>query len=113
MDEKSLAALAHALGIVTGFIGALVIYLMSEGKPFARSQAREALNFQITVGIACIAMVILYIVLMFIPIIGLIIGLLLWLALVVGNLAFCIIAAMAASKEQAYQYPISLRLIKN
>jgi uncharacterized Tic20 family protein len=113
MDEKSLAALAHALGIVTGFIGALVIYLMSEGKPFARSQAREALNFQITVGIACIAMVILWFVLMFLPIIGGLVGFVLWLALVVGNLAFCIIAAMAASKEQAYQYPFSLRLIKN
>jgi len=102
-DENNLAMIAHILGIVIGFIGPLIIYLTAKDKPFAYSQAKEALNFQITVVIAWVACAVL-------SFIG--IGLILYPAVWVVNLIFCIMAAMAASKGEAYKYPIAIRLIQ-
>lgn len=49
-EERTLALAAHLLGIVTSFVGALVIWLISKdaspSKPFATDQAKEALNFR-------------------------------------------------------------------
>ncbi len=108
-EERTLALAAHLLGILTSFIGALVIWLISKdaspSKPFATDQAREALNFQITVIIAYVAAVILAIVsfgiLFFVPT-------LVWIA----NLVFCILAAVKANNGEHYRYPFTLRLIK-
>ncbi|MCC4615553.1 DUF4870 domain-containing protein [Xanthomonas campestris pv. asclepiadis] len=108
-EERTLALAAHLLGILTSFIGALVIWLISKdaspSKPFATDQAKEALNFQITVIIAYVAAVILTIVsfgiLFFVPT-------LVWIA----NLVFCILAAVKANNGEHYRYPFTLRLIK-
>ncbi len=102
-DEKTLALLAHILGIVSGFVGALIIYLIATDKPFAKQQAQEALNFQITLIIGWAASVVLMIV-------G--IGVFLYPLVWVANLVFCIMGAMAVSKGEAYRYPFALRLIK-
>lgn len=102
-DENNLAMIAHILGIVIGFIGPLIIYLTAKDKPFAYSQSKEALNFQITVVIAWVACAVL-------SFIG--IGFILYPAVWVVNLIFCIMAAMAASKGEAYKYPIAIRLIQ-
>ena len=51
-EQKTMAMLAHFLGVVSGFIGALVIWLINKDKAdsgFVVDQAKEALNFQITV----------------------------------------------------------------
>ena len=63
-DARSMAMLSHLLGIFTGFLGPLVIYLMNGRKdPFVRHHASEALNFQITYAIAivvsCLAILVL------------------------------------------------------
>ena len=66
-------------------------------------QAKEALNFQITVTIAMVISIILMIVIIggiLAPIVGVI------------NLVFCIIAAVKANNGEAYRYPFTLRLIK-
>jgi len=102
-DENNLAMIAHILGIVIGFVGPLVIYLTAKDKPFAYSQSKEALNFQITVVIAWLACAVL-------SFIG--IGFILYPAVWVVNLIFSIMAAMAASKGEAYQYPFAIRLVK-
>ena len=102
-DEKTLALLAHILGIVSWWVGALIIYLIATDKPFAKQQAQEALNFQITLAIAWVAVGVLSMVG-----IGLIIAPLVWIA----NLIFCIMGAMAVNKGEAYRYPFALRLIK-
>ena len=102
-DENSLAMIAHILGIVIGFIGPLIIFLTAKDKPFAYKQSKEALNFQITVVIAWLAAFIL-------SFIG--IGLVLYPAIWIVNLVFCIMAAMATSKGEDYVYPISIRLIQ-
>ena len=85
-----------------GFVGLLIIYLTAKDKPFACEQSREALNFQITVAIAWVAVAVL-------SVIG--IGLLLYPLVWVVNIVFCIIAGMAANKGEKYRYPFAIRLI--
>jgi uncharacterized Tic20 family protein len=102
-DERNLAMLAHLLGIVTGFVGPLVIWLIKKDEfGFAAGQAREALNFQITVSIALVASIMLKVVL---------IGILLVPIVFILNFVFCIVAAVSASKGKAYRYPLTLRLV--
>lgn len=103
-DDKNIAMLAHLLGIFTGFVGALVIWLVKkDSSNFIDDQAKEALNFQITVTIGlCASWVLAFI----------LIGILLVPAIVLANLIFCILAAIAASKGQLYRYPFALRLVK-
>ena len=63
-DSRTTAMLAHLLGIFTGFLGPLVIYLLNgEKDPFVRHHAAEALNFQLTMLIAWFATVLLMFVL--------------------------------------------------
>jgi uncharacterized Tic20 family protein len=105
-DQRTMALVAHILGIFTGFIGALIIWLINKDdttKPFVIDQSKEALNFQITVAIAYIISSILVVVL---------IGTLMLAAVWVANLVLCIMAAVKANNGEAYRYPFTLRLIK-
>jgi len=102
-DDINLALLAHLLGIVTGFVGALILWLVKKDSPFVTHHSLEALNFQITMAIAYVVCWLL----MFI-----VIGILLMPLLFIGNLVFCILAAMAASRGEMYRYPFALRLLK-
>lgn len=103
-DDRNLAMLAHLLGIVSGFIGALIIWLIKKDQStFIDEQGKEALNFQITVMIGfAIAMVLTVI----------LIGALLVPVLLIVNLVFCVLAAVAVSKGEHYKYPFAIRLLK-
>ncbi|HEX2530322.1 MAG TPA: DUF4870 domain-containing protein [Burkholderiaceae bacterium] len=103
-DECNLAMLAHLLGIFTGFLGALVIWLIKrDDSAYVAEQAREALNFQITMAIALFASGMLTLIL---------IGLLAIPVLLVANLIFCLMGAIAASKGHPYRYPFAWRLVR-
>jgi uncharacterized Tic20 family protein len=103
-DDMNIAMLAHLLGIITGFIGALIIWLVKkDDSAFISDQSKEALNFQITMMLAFVVSWVLAFIL-----IGLLLMPLLWIA----NLVFCILAAIAASKGENYRYPFALRLVK-
>ena len=105
-DQCTMSLLAHLLGIVTGPIGALIIWLISKddaSKGFVVDQSKEALNFQITVFIAIVISWILAFVL---------IGLLLMPLVGIANLVLCIIAGIKANNGESYRYPFALRLIK-
>lgn len=103
-DDRNLAMLAHLLGIVSGFIGALIIWLIKKDQSaFIDEQGKEALNFQITMLIAFVVAGMLMVIL---------IGALLMPLLFVANLVFCILAAVAVSKGEHYRYPVAIRLLK-
>jgi len=103
-DDRNLAMLAHLLGIVSGFIGALIIWLIKKDQSaYIDEQAKEALNFQITMVIAFVVSWILMFVL---------IGMFLMPLLMIANLVFCILAAVAVSNGKHYRYPVALRLLK-
>ena len=106
-DEKTMGMLAHVLGIVTGFVGALVIWLIKrEESPFVNDQGKEALNFQITIAIGYVASIILS----FIPVVQCV-TFILYPALWITSLVFSILGGLAANKGTVYRYPFALRLI--
>jgi hypothetical protein len=103
-DARTFAMLAHLLAIFTSFVGPLVIWLVKKDEhPFVDEQGKEALNFQITVVIAYVVAGLLTF---------LCIGFLLFSAVWVVNLIFCIMACVAVNKGEHYRYPVSIRFIK-
>ena len=98
--------IGHLSGIVAGFIGPLIIWLINKDKTdkeWLNAQAKEALNFQITVTIAYFVGGILTMIL---------IGILVVFAVMIANLVLCIMAGMKANEGVDYRYPFALRLIK-
>jgi uncharacterized protein len=104
-DQRMWATLAHISGLLFGFLGPLVIYLVTKERGrFVRSQSLEALNFQITLAIAVVVGVVL-------GIATLGIGFLLLPLVGVAALVLMILAAIAANRGEEYRYPFTLRLV--
>lgn len=102
-NDCNLSMLAHLLGIVTFIFGALIIWLIKKDESsFVGDNAREALNFQITVMLGFIVAKIL---------IWVLIGFALLPLIYIGNIVFCIVGAVAASKGQRYRYPLAFRFL--
>ncbi|MDQ2972259.1 MAG: DUF4870 domain-containing protein [Rhodanobacteraceae bacterium] len=104
-DDRNLALITHLSGIIFSFIVPLIVWLIHKDrtdKAFLNGQAKEALNFQITILIGYVISWILIFVF---------IGILLWWLVWIVNLIFCILAAVAVSKGESYRYPFALRLI--
>ena len=120
-EERQWAMFAHLSALVGGlltsaaggwgtFIGPLVIWLVKKDTmPFVDDQGKEALNFNITVAIICLALVLLSIVTLGI---GLIIAIPAWVIVGIAWLVLTILAAVKANEGVAYRYPLTLRLIK-
>jgi uncharacterized protein len=121
-EQRQWAMFAHLSALLGGFvtagwagsigcfIGPLVIWMVKkETMPFVDDQAKEALNFNITVAIVFFALF-----LMTLLTLGIGIVLTLPLMIVVGLawLVLTIIAAMKANQGESYRYPFALRLIK-
>lgn len=113
-QERQWAMFAHlsALigGLLTGhwlgigcFLAPLIIWLVKKDTmPFVADQAKEALNFNITVAIAGLICGLLMFVLVgfvLLPVLGIV-----WLVLI-------IMAAIKANEGVSYRYPFALRLI--
>jgi uncharacterized Tic20 family protein len=100
-DEKNLALISHIITLISSFLAPLIIYLIKKDESaFIAEHAKESLNFQITVFIICIVLII--------SIIGL---LLIWLVGIL-TLVFVIVATIRASEGKLYRYPFSIRFIK-
>lgn len=79
----------------------IVIWTMKkEAMPFVDRQGKEAINFQITVIIACIGLAVTIIGMILIPVVA------------VVSVVFAIIAGLKANEGVEYRYPFALRLIK-
>ena len=104
-DDRNLAMLTHLSGIIFSLIVPLIVWLVHKDradKAYLVREAKEALNFQITVLIGYVICGVLAIIL-----IGALLGWLLWLA----NLILCIVAAVKVSSDGSYRYPFALRLV--
>lgn len=102
-NDRNIAVLTHIGGIFFGFIPSLIVWLLKkDDSAYIGEQAREALNFQITVLIGFIIAWVLTFVL---------IGLLLLPAVWIANIVLSIMAAVKTSKGEDYRYPLALRLI--
>jgi uncharacterized Tic20 family protein len=109
-DDTNWGVIAHlsplaGLLVPFGSVIAPLIIMLTKGKDstFVEAQARESLNFQITIAIGIIASFLLFFVL---------IGFAIMPILIVADFVLIFLAAVAASKGENYQYPFTLRLIK-
>ena len=102
-EDKQWASFAHLGGIV-GFLPSLIIWLVFKDRGrFTATEAKEALNFQITLAIVYVISVLLWIAL---------IGILTYFAAVILSIIFSVFGFMKAKDGQSYRYPFALRLIK-
>ncbi len=98
-----LAALAGILVPLGNILGPFVVWLARRGgSRFAGDQAKEALNFNITVALGALVCYALT---------WLGVGFLLFVALALYWLAMTIIAAIKASEGTRYHYPLAVRLV--
>jgi len=112
-DARTMGMLCYLLCILTGFIGPLVIWLIKkEEMSFVKDQGKEVLNWIITVVIAAIALVVITIVLVMITPFFACLTYVVYMAVIVCNLVFCIIGAIKANQGIRYRFPFALRLIK-
>ncbi|MDM7831555.1 DUF4870 domain-containing protein [Cellulomonas edaphi] len=104
-DERTWAIVAHLLPLIgVGFLAPLVIWLVFRGRgPYLEDQAKESLNFQLTLLIGAIVGAILLIV---------VVGILVLIAVGIASLVFAILAAVACSRYEWYRYPVSIRFVK-
>jgi uncharacterized Tic20 family protein len=104
-EDTTLAVLAHLSIFAFGLIGPLVLFLVVKDdpqKPMTRWHAAEALNFHLSLLIYAIASVVLILVL---------VGILMLIALAIVGPVLGIVAAVAASKREAYRYPLTIRFV--
>ena len=121
-EQRQWAMFAHLSALLGGlltagwafsagcFLGPLMIWLMKkETMPFVDDQAKEALNFNITVAAIMVVLLGLGVVTFGI---GFVIALPLMALVGLVALVLVIIAAMKANDGIAYRYPFAIRLIK-
>src|SRR5690349_7169239 len=102
-EDKQWASFAHLGGII-GFLPSLIIWLIFKDRGVKTNvEAKEALNFQLTLLIAHVVGWILYIVL-----IGALIDIAAWIV----GLIFSIIAFTKVNAGESYRYPFAIRFIK-
>ena len=80
----------------------IIWFVKRDTMPFVADQAREAVNFQITLAIAGVLCVPLF----FLFGLGLVLG----IALFVYSIVCMVLAAKAANEGKAYRYPLTIRL---
>ncbi|MCU1594445.1 MAG: hypothetical protein JWO12_1837 [Frankiales bacterium] len=104
-EDTVLSILAHLSLFAFGLIGPLVLYLITKddsSKPMTRHHAAEALNFHLSLAIYAVVSAILIIV---------IVGFFMLLGLAVAATVLAITAAVAASRREAYRYPLTIRFV--
>ncbi len=102
-EDRQWASFAH-LGGILGILPALIIFLVFKDRgAFTNTEAKEALNFQITVLIAEIVAIVL---------IAVFIGGLLLPLVYIARLVFSILGFVKAKDGIAYRYPVAIRLVK-
>jgi uncharacterized Tic20 family protein len=97
--NTTLAALAHASTLVASFFGPILFLLLSDDDDeLVRENAKNAINFQITIFIYLLIAGIL---------VFLIIGLFLLPLIFVLDLILVIIATVKANNNEIYKYPLT------
>jgi uncharacterized Tic20 family protein len=103
-NDKLWSVLSHLSAFLgVGFILPLIVYLvMRKESEYVAANAREALNFHISLLIYAICCF---------PLVFVLIGIPLLMVLGVVSLVFAIIAAVKAADGFTYRYPLTLRLV--
>ncbi|PYZ97441.1 hypothetical protein CR205_02250 [Alteribacter lacisalsi] len=103
-DDKNMALLTHLSGLIIGFIGPLIFWLLKKDtSSFVDYHGKQALNLHISMFIyytvAAFSMIIL-------------VGFLLFPIVVIVNIVLIIMAALKAKDGQYYKMPLTIPFIK-
>lgn len=110
-EERTMGMLAHAIPLVAmvvsagvlGFVASLVLYLVYKDRgPFARENAANSLNVQITTGI---------VLLISIPLMFVLVGFVTYALALVFAFVLHLIGALKANSGQWWRPPFTLRLV--
>jgi len=110
-EERTMGMLAHAIPLVAmvvsagvlGFVASLVLYLIYKDRgPFARENAANSLNVQITTGI---------VLLLSIPLMLVLVGFLTWGIALVVAFVLHLVGALKANRGEWWRPPFTLRLV--
>jgi uncharacterized Tic20 family protein len=119
--ERQYALFNHLAGLlslidfaVIGFVTSLVMWLVRrEESEFLDDHGKEAVNFQISLGIYWIALFVIGTPLTLVTLgLALIVLVPIGIGLIVLRIIGCVCAALAANRGDFYRYPMCLRLIK-
>jgi uncharacterized Tic20 family protein len=109
-DERQWAMLCHVSAMlmyvtaIGGLVAPFVIWLLKrEEMPFVADQGKETINFQITILLALAAAVVLMLV---------VVGFVLFWALLAFHFVVTIVAAVKVTEGVAYRYPFCWRVLK-
>jgi uncharacterized protein len=101
-DDKNIWMLMIIGGIFFGFIPSLAVYLLKSENQLLKSVAKDNLNFQICLMIyATIAAVLVF----------LFIGILLLPIVIISSWVIQVLAALAASNGEKYNYPLTIKIL--
>ncbi|ELY51619.1 DUF4870 domain-containing protein [Natronolimnohabitans innermongolicus] len=110
---RTLAAGTHLLALVTWIVGPLLVMWLSRSE-YAKEHARNALNWQLTVGIVAYVAGALVVAtsltsdslfVLWSSVLG---------VLVLGaNLLFCAVAAVRALRGEQWEYPVAIRVTES
>ena len=110
-EERTMGILAHAIPLVAmvvsagflGFVASLVLYVMYKDRgPFARENAANSLNIQITTGI---------VLLVSLPLMLVLVGFLTWGLALVFAFVLHLLGALKANRGEWWRPPLTLRLV--
>jgi uncharacterized Tic20 family protein len=110
-EERTMGTLAHAIPLVAmvvsagflGFVASLVLYVLYKDRgPFARENAANSLNIQITTGI---------VLLVSLPLMLVLVGFLTWGLALVFAFVLHLIGALKANRGEWWRPPFTLRLV--
>ena len=107
--DPNTAMLAHLLGILTGFLGPLIIWLVKrDDSQFVDYHGKEALNFQLFYLLVSLGLVVISIVTFGVAIVVTVPAL---FVIAILFLVWEIQGCIAASRGEYYRYPMSIRFI--
>jgi uncharacterized protein len=100
--DNTLKIITHVLGYLTCWIGPLIILIAVEDEG-VKKHARKAFNWQMSLMIYGIVSIMLFLILIGIP---------MFIGLMIMDLVFIIVAAIKASKDELWNYPLSIPFLK-
>jgi uncharacterized Tic20 family protein len=103
-NEKIWSILSHLSTFIgLPFLLPLVVYLAMKGdSEYVAVNAREALNFHLSMLIYCLCCI---------PLVFIVIGIPVLFLIAIGSCILAVVAALKASDGGCYRYPLTIRLI--
>ncbi|HJQ93597.1 MAG TPA: DUF4870 domain-containing protein [Candidatus Thermoplasmatota archaeon] len=111
--EKTLAGVTHILGLLTLFLGPLVMYFVFKRKasPWLRAHLDEAVNYHILLTAAFVVLVVALAFLAQVDAVVLVVALVL-LLLAAAHVVFGLVAIVKAFRGKAYHFPLDVRIVR-